>query len=101
MNAETQKVNVLMVLDKHIAAERSLGYEASAREGYVARAAVAELIEADHAFDVAKAAFDAACRPATHTHRGTSPKHGDPVVATYHEAQRRRNAALVRVSNPK
>ena len=40
------KVDVLAVLDKHIKAERALGYEASAREGEEARDAVAELIEA-------------------------------------------------------
>ena len=38
------KVDVLAVLDKHIKAKRALGYEASAREGEKARAAVAELI---------------------------------------------------------
>jgi len=59
--------------------------------------AVAELIEADGKYDKARAAFDAACKPATHTSISRQPKHGDPVVAAYHAAIARRAAALTRV----
>jgi dsDNA-binding SOS-regulon protein len=40
---------VLVALDKHIKAERALGYEASAREGEEARAAVSDLYKTSKA----------------------------------------------------
>lgn len=62
-----------------------------------ARAAVAELIEADKEYDEARADFDSAFRPATHTNTGRAPKHSDPRVVRYHVAVMRRAAALARV----
>lgn len=59
--------------------------------------AVAELIAADKEYDEAKAEFDAAHQPATHTRSAVSPKHGDPVVIRYRAAFERRFSALARV----
>lgn len=89
-------VDVLAVIDEAIDTLRDDGNRALPGDLEIARAVVAELIEADKEYDAAKDALAAAKREKG-TWRHNPLSHTHPAVAALRSASARRTAALARV----